>query len=187
MTDADTLERVRDLAIPPAWQEVWICADPLGHLQATGIDDAGRKQYLYHGRWRERRDRAKFGRMVSFASALPRLRRRLVQDLDGSEPSRERVLACSVRLLDVGLFRIGGEEYAERGGGLGLTTIHKGHVSIEGRTALFDYSAKGGVRRVHSVEDPVCADLIAKLRRRRSGGEQLLAYRAGQGWVPVRA
>ena len=187
ITDADTLERIRDLAIPPAWEDVWICADPLGHLQATGIDDAGRKQYLYHDRWRERRDRAKFERMVSFARALPRLRRRLAEDLDGSEPSRERVLACSVRLLDVGLFRIGGEEYAERGGGLGLTTVHKRHVTIEGRSALFDYPAKGGIRRVQSIEDPVCVELMRRLRRRRSGGDQLLAYRDGRAWVPVRA
>jgi len=178
---------VRDLAIPPAWEQVWICADPLGHLQATGIDDAGRKQYLYHERWRERRDRAKFERMVSFARALPRLRRRLAQDLSGCKPTREPVLACSLRLLDVGLFRIGGEEYAERGGGLGLTTIRKQHVSVEGSSALFDYPAKGGIRRVHSVEDPVCVELLRKLRRRRSGGDQLLAYRDGRVWVPVRA
>ena len=112
ISDEHALERVRNLAIPPAWRDVWIRPDPLGHLQATGIDDAGRKQYLYHERWRERRDRAKFDRMVSFAGALPRLRRRLAKDLNGSEPSRERVLACSVRLLDIGLFRIGGEEYA---------------------------------------------------------------------------
>ncbi|MGH2883007.1 MAG: DNA topoisomerase IB, partial [Solirubrobacteraceae bacterium] len=175
------------LAIPPAWREAWICADPLGHLQATGIDEAGRKQYLYHERWRERRDRAKFERMVSFARALPRLRRRLEEDLNGSEPSRERVLACSVRLLDVGLFRIGGEEYAERGGGFGLTTIHKQHVTIEGSSALFDYPAKGGVRRVQSVEDPVCVELMRKLRRRRSGGDQLLAYQDGRAWAPVHA
>jgi DNA topoisomerase I len=185
--DEDTLERIRDLAIPPAWEQVWICADPLGHLQATGIDAAGRKQYLYHERWRERRDRAKFDRMVSFARALPRLRRRLAQDLNGSEPTRERVLACSVRLLDIGLFRIGGEEYAENGGGLGLTTIGKQHVAVENGSARFDYPAKGGVRRVHSVEDPVCVELIRKLRRRRSGGEQLLAYRDRRTWVAVHA
>jgi DNA topoisomerase-1 len=187
VTDEDTLERVRDLAIPPAWREVWICPDPLGHLQATGIDDAGRKQYLYHDRWRERRDRAKFERMVSFARALPRLRRRLVADLNGSEPNRERVLACSVRLLDIGLFRIGGEEYADRGGGLGLTTIRKRHVTIEGPSALFDYPAKGGIRRVQTVEDSECVALMRRLRRRRSGGDQLLAYRDGRAWVPVRA
>jgi DNA topoisomerase I len=187
ITDEHALDRVRDLAIPPAWREVWICSDPLGHLQATGIDDAGRKQYLYHERWRERRDRAKFERMVSFARALPRLRRRLDGDLDGSEPNRERVLACSVRLLDIGLFRIGGEEYADRGGGLGLTTIRKQHVTIEGRSALFDYPAKGGIRRVQTVEDSECVALMRRLRRRRSGGDQLLAYREGRAWVPVRA
>ena len=187
VADDETRERIRDLAIPPAWEDVWICADPLGHLQATGVDDAGRKQYLYHDRWRERRDQAKFERMVSFARALPRLRRRVADELSGSEPTRERVLACSVRLLDIGLFRIGGEEYAEQGGGLGLTTIGKQHVSIEGRSVLFDYPGKGRVRRVHSVEDPACVELVRKLRRRRSGPDQLLAYRDGRAWAPIHA
>ncbi len=125
--------------------------------------------------------------MVSFANALPRLRRRLAEDLSGSGTTRERVLACSVRLLDVGLFRIGSEEYAEHGGGLGLTTIGKQHVAFERRSALFDYPAKGGIRRMHSVEDPVCVELLRRLRRRRGGGEQLLAYRVGRDWAPVRA
>jgi len=187
ITDGRTLERIRDLAIPPAWEEVWICPDPLGHLQATGSDDAGRKQYLYHQRWREHRDRAKFGRMVSFARGLPRLRRHVAEDLDGTEPSRERVLACSVRLLDIGLFRIGGEDYADHGGGLGLTTIRKQHVSLDRRCARFDYPAKGGVRRVQSVAEPACVDLIRTLRRRRSGDDQLLAYKDGRAWLPVHA
>jgi DNA topoisomerase I len=143
LADDQTSERIRSLAIPPAWTDVWICPDPLGHLQATGIDAAGRKQYLYHPLWRERRDRAKFERMVQFARALPRLRRRLAADLDRAEPSRERVLAGSLRLLDIGLFRIGSEEYAESGGGLGLTTIRKEHVAFENGGALFDYPAKG--------------------------------------------
>jgi DNA topoisomerase IB len=102
--------RVRKLGIPPAWQEVWICPDPLGHLQATGIDAAGRKQYLYHPRWRELRDREKFDRMLSFARLLPRLRKRVLADLDADGLDEQRVLACAVRLLDVGMFRIGSEE-----------------------------------------------------------------------------
>ena len=187
VADEETLARIRELAIPPAWDDVWICVDALGHLQATGIDDAGRKQYLYHERWRERRDQDKFERMVSFARALPRLRRRVAEELSGSEPTREQVLACSVRLLDVGLFRIGGEEYADHGGGLGLTTIRKRHVSIESGSAVFDYPSKSRMRRVHSVDDPACVELIAKLRRRRSGPDQLLAYRGGRAWVPVHA
>ncbi|MBV9714301.1 MAG: DNA topoisomerase IB, partial [Solirubrobacterales bacterium] len=98
--DPEVLERLRALAIPPAWREVWICSDPLGHLQATGIDAAGRKQYLYHPRWRERRDREKFEKMVRFGSSLPQLRRRVATDLQGSELTQTRVLACAARLLD---------------------------------------------------------------------------------------
>src|SRR5437764_4017793 len=103
--DPEMLERVRALAIPPAWKDVWICADPLGHLQATGVDDAGRKQYLYHARWREQRDRQKFERMLLFGESLPKLRRRVKADLRGDELTRQRVLAGAVRLLDVGMFR----------------------------------------------------------------------------------
>ena len=125
--------------------------------------------------------------MVSFARALPRLRRQVAEELSGSEPTREQVLACSFRLLDIGLFRIGGEEYADHGGGLGLTTIRKRHVSIESGSAVFDYPSKSRMRHMHSVDDPACVELIAKLRRRRSGPDQLLAYRGGHAWVPVHA
>ncbi len=188
--DAETISRIKELAIPPAWNEVWICADPLGHLQATGIDAAGRKQYLYHERWRELRDREKFDRMVRFAAALPRLRRRVHTDLELPKPSRERVLACAARLLDVGLFRIGGEQYAQDGGGLGLATIRKQHVTLKNGSIVFDYPAKSGVRRLHAIDDPRCAALIGTLKRRRGprGSEadaQLLAYREGWRWVSV--
>src|SRR5260221_1333434 len=104
ITDPPLLERIRGLAIPPAWRDVWICVDELGHLQATGTDDAGRKQYIYHPRWHERRDRAKFDRMLRFAEDQPRLRRRVTWDLRGQEATRLRVLAGAVRLLDLGLF-----------------------------------------------------------------------------------
>ncbi len=187
LADDQTLERIRALAIPPAWTDVWICPDPLGHLQATGVDAAGRKQYLYHPLWRERRDRAKFDRMVQFARALPRLRRSVSADLDRAEPSRERVLAGSLRLLDIGLFRIGSEEYAESGGGLGLTTIRTEHVAFENGWALFDYPAKGGIRRVQRIEDPRAVELVRALKRRRGGPPELLAYRNGRGWVDVRS
>src|ERR1700677_4450122 len=125
LDDPDVLERIAELAIPPAWREVWICMDPLGHLQATGLDAAGRKQYLYHGRWRSHRDRLKFDSMIGFGEALSRVRRRVSRDLafaaDGRSAgpaardlSRERVLACAVRLLDLGFFRIGSDGYSER-------------------------------------------------------------------------
>lgn len=187
ITDPEVLERLRSLAIPPAWRNVWICPDPMGHLQATGIDAAGRKQYLYHQRWRERRDQQKFDRLLRFGGALPELRRRIESDLRGSEPTRQRVLACAVRLLDVGLFRVGSEEYADDEGGLGLATICKEHVSLNGSSVVFDYPGKGGFRRVLKLRDPACRPLIATLRRRRSGGQQLLAYRDGRRWSDLRS
>src|SRR5581483_8734387 len=152
ITNPEVLERLRDLAIPPAWQEVWICADPLGHLQATGIDAAGRKQYLYHPRWREHRDRKKFEKMLRFAERLPRLRKRVAKDLaSGQELTQERVLACAARLLDVGMFRVGSEQYAEDEHGVGLATLRKEHVSQQNGTLVFDYPAKGGTRRIQAI------------------------------------
>jgi DNA topoisomerase-1 len=113
--DPDEVLRLEELVIPPAWQDVWICADPRGHLQATGIDAAGRKQYLYHPQWREQRDRQKFDHMLGFAQQLPKLRRHVLRSLRSSEElDRERVLACAVRLLDVGLFRLGTEQLPMR-------------------------------------------------------------------------
>jgi len=187
IADPQVLEHVRALAIPPAWKDVWICPDPWGHLQATGIDAAGRKQYLYHPRWRERRDREKFIEMEGFGRSLPRLRRRLADHLKGSEPSRERVLACAVRMLDVGLFRIGSEQYADEDHGVGLATIRKDHVRIRGDTIVFDYPAKGGVRRVQVIEDPLSREIVRTLRRRRGGPEELLAYRQGRRWMSLRS
>ena len=187
VADAGTLERIRDLAIPPAWDDVWICRDPQGHLQATGIDAAGRKQYRYHDAWRRRRDREKFQRMLDFGEALPKLRRDVARDLGAGDLGRDRVLACAVRLLDVGLFRVGGEEYAEEGGGLGLATIWKRHVELSEATMRFDYPAKSGVRRVQEVKDSDCAPVIGALKERRGGGRKLLAYEAHDSWVPLRA
>jgi DNA topoisomerase IB len=183
----EVFDRLRELAIPPAWQDVWICPDPLGHLQATGVDAAGRKQYLYHPRWRELRDRRKFDHMVSFAKALPRLRKRILGDLDREELDERRVLACAVRLLDVGLFRIGSEQYADEEGGVGLATVTRDSVSIEDATVVFDYLGKGGIRRVQAVRDPLSQAVVRQLKRRRSGGEQLLAYRSGRRWYEVRS
>lgn len=183
--DPEEILRIKELAIPPAWTDVWICSDPLGHLQATGIDAAGRKQYLYHPRWRELRDRQKFERMMRFAQALPGLRRRLLSDLAGEDLDERRVLACSVRLLDVGLFRIGSEQYADEDGGLGLATVAKQHVRIENGGLVFDYPAKGGIRRVQAVSDERCRAVVSELKRRRGGGDQLLAYRLGRHWHPL--
>jgi len=185
--DDDTLARVRELAIPPAWRDVWICRDPLGHLQATGVDAAGRKQYLYHPSWRVRRDRAKFDAMLEFGAALPRLRRRVKRDLAADELTRERVLACALVLLDLGFFRIGSESYAEQNGSFGLITMLKRHVRLDSEQVVFDYQAKGGRRRVQAIADPAVREAVAELKRRRGGGERLLAYRDGRHWVDLRS
>ncbi len=185
--DPEVIDRVRGLAIPPAWKDVWICSDQWGHLQATGIDAAGRKQYLYHPRWRERRDRAKFTRMERFARSLPQLREQLEADIAGEELDRERVLACAVRLLDVGLFRVGSEAYAEDDHGVGLATVRRDHVTLRGDTVVFDYPAKGGIRRVQVIQDPLSGDLVRQLRRRRGGPPELLAYRDARRWVGLRS
>ena len=188
LRDPETLLRIKELAIPPAWEEVWICRDALGHLQATGVDAAGRKQYLYHARWRELRDREKFEHMLDFARALPQLRRRVLATLrSGDELDADRVLACAVRLLDIGLFRIGGEEYADDEGGVGLATVTKRDVTVHPDEVVFDYLGKSGVRRVQAVRDPPTIAVVGALKRRRAGGDQLLAYRDGRRWHPVRS
>jgi DNA topoisomerase IB len=185
--DEEVVQRIRALAIPPAWQDVWICADPLGHIQATGLDARGRKQYRYHDHWRERRDRQKFDAMVDFANALPDLRERVEADLRKRRISRERVLACAVRLLDRGFFRIGSEDYAEENETYGLATMRKRHVTIQGNTLVFDYEAKGGKRRVQTIADAKVSRLVRTLRERRGGGHELLAYRNGDQWHDIRS
>jgi DNA topoisomerase I len=185
--DEDVIERIRALAIPPAWEEVWICTDPLGHIQATGVDMRGRKQYRYHDLWRERRDRQKFESMVEFARSLPKLRDRVQRDLRKRRISRERVLACAVRLLDRGFFRIGSEDYAEENETYGLATMRKHHVAVNGESVVFDYEAKGGARRVQVVGDRSIAGLVKTLRTRPGGGHELLAYRNGSSWRDVRS
>jgi DNA topoisomerase IB len=173
--DFETLERIRALVIPPAWTDVWICPDPNGHLQATGTDVAGRRQYRYHDRWRERRDQQKFDEMLAFARALPRLRRAAATDLH--ERGRRRELACAVRLLDRGFFRIGGEEYADGNGSHGLATLTKRHVQLgDSGVLVFDYPAKSGKRRLQAVVDPEVYDVVAALKRRR--GERLFHVRS---------
>lgn len=187
VSDPEILERIRGLVIPPAWKDVWICSIPNGHLQAVGTDAAGRKQYLYHPAWRERRDQAKFQRMIEFGRALPLLRRVSSRHLATSGFPKARVLACAVRLLDIGFFRVGSEEYAEENGSYGLATIEKRHVSLEGDQITFDYQAKGGQRRIQSVLDPDVAEVVRGLKRRRGGKAELLAYRESSRWKDVRS
>jgi DNA topoisomerase-1 len=188
ITDPEDLARIRELGIPPAWEDVWICSNPRGHLQATGTDAAGRKQYLYHEAWRTRRDAEKFDDMVRFARALPDLRERVEADLEGDQLTRERVLACAVRLLDRGFFRIGSEQYAAQNDSYGLATMCKQHVTVapDGEM-VFDYPAKSGIRRVQAVVDPQVVGIVAALKRRRGGGEELLAYKERGRWRDLRS
>ncbi|HST41848.1 MAG TPA: DNA topoisomerase IB [Conexibacter sp.] len=185
--DVPTIDRIRALAIPPAWTDVWICTDPYGHIQATGIDAAGRKQYRYHDLWRRRRDAAKFDAMIAFARALPQLRRRVRDDLRGDAVDRVRVLACAVRLLDVGFFRIGSEDYAEQNETYGLTTLRRSHARVEDGIVVFDYPAKHGVRRVQQVLDEDAREIVCTLKQRRGGGPELLAFKEKRRWVDVKA
>jgi DNA topoisomerase IB len=185
VSSEEVIARIRELAIPPAWAEVWICRHPNGHLQATGIDAAGRKQYLYHPRWRERRDQQKFDKMLDFARTLPRLRRIIRKDLAGEELGRRQILAVALRLLDRGFFRIGSEDYVEQNDSYGLATILKSHVSIKPGAVRFDYVAKSGQRRKQEIDDSDVLRIVPKLKRRRGGGEELLAYREGRKWVDL--
>jgi DNA topoisomerase IB len=188
--DAEVLARIHDLAIPPAWQDVWICPYPGGHIQATGVDARGRKQYLYHRRWRERRDQEKFDSMLEFARALPAMREHVASDLAdpaADELSRRRVLAAAVRLLDRGFFRIGSEDYAVENDTYGLATMRKDHVTLRTGQIAFDYPAKHSKRRVQSVVDPEVAAVVERLKRRRGGGDELLAYRDGRRWVDIKS
>jgi DNA topoisomerase I len=186
--EPEVLARIDELVIPPAWKDVWICPWPTGHIQATGIDEAGRKQYLYHPKWREHRDRRKFDDMVAFARQLPKLRDAVERIVTASDDlSQDRVLAAAIRLLDRGFFRIGSEDYAVTNETYGLATMRKSHVSIDGDTMVFDYSAKSGIRRVQAVMDPLVIDVVERLKRRRGGGEELLAYKEGRRWHDIRS
>jgi DNA topoisomerase-1 len=187
VTEPSVIERIRELAIPPAWEDVWICPYPMGHIQATGTDAAGRKQYRYHDLWRERRDREKFDEMVDFARSLPRLRKRVGSDLALEGMPREKALACATRLLDLGFFRIGSEDYAEENDTYGLATMKKRHVTVDGSEVTFDYEAKGGQRRVQAIGDEQVAEIVGTLKRRRGGVDELLAFREGRRWTDVRS
>ena len=173
--------------IPPAWQDVWICADPQGHIQAMGTDVAGRRQYRYHDLWREQRDLDKHDRVQQFGAALPAIREALGHHLDTRGLGRERVLAGAIRLIDLGFFRSGGEEYAEQNGTFGLATITKDHVTLTKGQLVFEYLAKGSQQHEQGVaEEQVCA-VVRSLLRRRGGGDQLLVYRSGSRWHDVTA
>jgi DNA topoisomerase IB len=185
--DDETRERIRSLAVPPAWTDVWICADPNGHIQAVGTDAAGRRQYLYHERWRARRDAEKFDRMVAFARALPAVRECVARDLRVRGMPREKALAVALRVLDHASFRSGSDEYRRRNGSYGLATLRKDHVRVGRDEVVFDFTAKSGKRRVQVVRDADILPAIRTLRRRRTGGPELLAFREGGSWRDIGA
>jgi DNA topoisomerase IB len=194
ITDAGELGRIRALAIPPAWEDVWICTDPRGHIQATGVDQAGRRQYRYHDVWRTKRDEEKFDHVLTVAERLPQLRKKVAADLIGKGLSRERVLATAVRLLDQGVFRIGGEAYASEDSGsgeatYGLATLLREHVSVRGAAMEFQYPAKGGIERSQRLVDPEVAPVVKALLRRPDPNPELLGYRVSPrgAWRDVRS
>jgi DNA topoisomerase IB len=188
VTDSATRDRIKALVIPPAWEDVWICSLPNGHIQATGTDAAGRRQYLYHEQWRAARDRDKHDRMIDFARRLPAARERMLKDLSRRNPDRRRVLAGAARLLDLGFFRIGSESYAEDNGSYGVATLLREDVTV-GRdgSVAFDYVAKGGARRELSLDEPELHRLLATLQRRKDDHPELLAFRTRDGWHDVKS
>lgn len=188
ITDQDELARIRALAIPPAWERVWICPDPRGHIQAVGVDAAGRRQYRYHDVWRAKRDAAKFDHVLEVGRRLPGIRRRVGQHLRERGLSRNRVLAAAVRLLDLGGFRIGGEEYADGDDAtFGLATLLCEHVSLVRGAVRFSYPAKGGAQRDLEVRDEQIRTVVRGLLTRSPPAPKLLAYRNRSGWHDVRS
>ncbi|HEU5475632.1 MAG TPA: DNA topoisomerase IB [Actinophytocola sp.] len=179
--DAQTVDRIRGLVIPPAWRDVWICPHANGHIQAVGVDDAGRKQYLYHAEWRRRRDAEKHDRVLELAERLPAVRKKIRDDLVSTGLTPERVLAGALWILDRGVFRTGGEEYAEENDSHGVTTLLRGHVRLRGGELRFRFPAKSGIERVAVIRDAELARLITALRRGRADDERLFAYRTGRG------
>ena len=182
ITDADEIERIRSLAIPPAWKSVWICPYPNGHIQAVGTDDAGRRQYLYHQQWRIKRDKMKFDRVLRAARQLPAARRAITRDLGLEGMPLERADALAVRLLDLGYFRIGSDIYADTNGSFGLTTLEKRHVRKRRDKLVFRFTGKSGIEHSIEIDDPEVLTALDSLRRRRGGTERLLAYQLERRW-----
>jgi DNA topoisomerase IB len=181
----EAAQRARDLVIPPAWTDVWICPWPNGHLQAVGTDDAGRRQYLYHPDWRAKRDAEKFDRMLTFGKALTRARELVLADLGREGMPLERACAAAVRLLDLGYFRIGNDVYADENGSFGLTTLERRHVRRRQDRLVFAFVGKSGVEHRIEIDDAVVIEAIDMMRRRRGEDLRLLSYKQGRSWRSV--
>lgn len=187
LDDAATLQRIKELVIPPAWKEVWISPYPNGHIQAVGTDVAGRRQYLYHQRWQEDRAEEKFDRVLEMSKRLPEWRSRVAADLRGRGLQRERVLALALHLVDLGYFRSGGEQYVEENESHGLATLLCDHITLRGDVVAFDYPAKSGVRRSLEVDDAEVVRAVRSLLRRPDRTDRFLVCRDGGGWIDVHA
>lgn len=172
--DPETLARIKSLVIPPAWEGVWICPSPRGHIQAVGLDARGRRQYRYHDKFRHIRDETKYGHMLRFVAALPRIRRRVQRDLRKKGLPREKILAAVVRLLETTLIRVGNEEYARTNQHYGLTTIHNEHVIVRGSQIHFHFKGKSGVEHAVDLQDPRLARIIRQCQE--LPGEELFGY-----------
>ncbi|CAN5449174.1 DNA topoisomerase IB [soil metagenome] len=170
----DTLAGIKALVLPPAWTDVWICPDPAGHLQATGVDSKGRKQYRYHPRWREVRDEAKFYRLLRFGSALSRIRRKVARDLRSVGLVREKLLATIVRLLETTLIRVGNEEYAKENASFGLTTLRNRHVKVQGSSLHFEFRGKSGIKHAIDLKDKRLAKILKSCQE--LPGQELFQY-----------
>lgn len=187
LSDPETLARIKDLVIPPAWKKVWISPYPNGHIQAVGVDAAGRRQYLYHSAWQQERAEEKFDRVLELSTQLPAWRAEIAKDLARKGLTRKRVLALALRLLDRGYFRAGGEQYAEEHESYGLSTLLCEHVVVRRDAVEFDFPAKSGVRRTVEIEDADVVRAVRALMRRPDRNERLLVCRNASGWLDLRA
>jgi DNA topoisomerase I len=184
---AEDVARIKSLGIPPAWQDLWICPWPNGHIQAVGVDAAGRRQYLYHPEWRIKRDQLKFERVAEVAERLPKARAAILEHIALDGMPIERAAATAVRLLDRGYFRIGSDAYADANGSFGLTTLERRHVRRSRDRLVFCFVGKSGVEHCIQIDDPLAVAAVETMRRRRGGGDRLLAYKNGSRWLPVDA
>ena len=184
---ADEVERIKSLAIPPAWEDVWICPLANGHIQAVGVDAAGRKQYLYHPDWRTRRDQEKFDRVMRIAEELARTRASVADHLALEGMPLERAAATAVRLLDLGYFRIGSDAYTDDHGSFGLTTLERRHVARQGDKLVFSFVGKSGVEHSIEIDDALSVAAVETMRRRKSKDQRLMAYKEVRRWAALDA